>query len=725
MTDRNPDPEIARAQVCLRQGQIEAAFAIYRGLVAAFPGDPRLQRALAALDRGLGPGRAAPEPRPDQFDALVGMLNQGRFAETIAQANMLVLSHPGAVGLWSLLGVASAQSGRTDLAVIAFGRACHLNPAIPESQCNFGKALLDVGRLDDAAACYARAIALRPDFVSAYCDLGNVQAAQERFDDAAATYMQALSRNPGYAEAHNNLGNVRKAQGRFDEALASYRSALACNPHYYDALANLGNLLNSRGELEAAAESYRRALALQPGNAEIEVELLRLQQDFADWTAFDHLAATCARLAQQDAAPAPFNILPLADDAALQLAFSRKWAAERYRQAALPLPARPATRPDRLRIGYFSADFHDHATLFLMSGLLREHDRSRFELCAYSYGRQPKGALGEQARQHIDRFFDAAGLPSRALADLARSHALDIAIDLKGYTAGTRVDVFQYRLAPVQISYLGYPGTLATGFIDYIVADAVVIPEDLRACYTEKVIWLPHSYQPNDNTREIAPLQTRRADFGLPEHGFVFCCFNNTYKITPREFAIWMRLLGKVEGSVLWLYKANRWCEANLRKQAALRGIAPDRLVFAGRLEQSQHLARHRHADLFLDTFNVNAHTTASDALWAGLPVVTRAGQQLAARVSASLLTAVGLPDLITHSDADYEALIFDLATDPAKLAAIRARLATNRRTHPLFDTQGYTRDFETGLQRAFDRYLAGEAPCDIRIAPVGEQGRR
>ena len=888
MAKRNLEMELRRAIACLQQGDIEQARAIYRQLADRFPRDNRPRQALAEIDRVIAPPVIAPDPPRAQADALIGLFNQGRFAEVMMHAEALVQHHPGSFFLWNILGIASARCRRIDRAVAAFGKACTLNPALPDAHANYGHALKEhgdfeaaivsyrralalkpdlgaihcelgnglaalgrldeaasalrsaitlmpefadahsnlgnvlmaLGRLDEAAQCYGRALALKPDFagvhynlgglyvaqgrpdaaigaykhalalkpdfVEAHCNLGNVLKEQGRLNEAAAEYEGALQYHPGFVDAVYNLGSVRsdqgriddavacyervlalspdhvdahynlsiarKAQGRADEALAACARALALKPDFAEAYNNLGNLhylqgnleeafvacvraltlkpgfadahnnlgvvLVALGRLDEAVASFRRAIAIQPDLAAARAQMLHQQYHMCDWQGFAQLAADCAALGSQPQGVPPFCLLSLADDAALQLRLARIWADETCKHKAPAIAARPTARPQRLRIGYFSADFHDHATLFLMAGLLRAHDRARFEVCAYSYGRDPAGDLGERARRDVDRFIDIAGQPSRAVADLVHGHGLDIAIDLKGYTAHGRLDLFQYRLAPVQISYLGYPGPLGADFIDYIVADPVVIPDAARAFYNESVIRLPHSYQPNDNTRAIAATQTGRADFGLPEHGVVLCCFNNSYKITPREFDIWMRLLGRVEGSVLWLLKANRWCEDNLRREAAARGIAPERLVFAERVGQAEHLARHKHADLFVDTFNCNAHTTSSDALWAGLPVVTRAGQQFAARVSASLLTAVGLPDLITHSDADYEALIFALATDPARLAAIRARLSANRLTQPLFDTVQYTRHFEAGLERAYERFFAGLAPHDIQVAP-------
>lgn len=679
------------------------------------------------------------------------LLGQGRLDEAERVYRHVLMLKPDFADAHGNLGVVLKAQGRLEAAAASYRRALALRPAYFQAHGNLANVLREQGKLNEAAAACRRAIAIKPDYADAHNNLGNVLREQGKLDEAIASWRQALMLRPAFFQAHNNLGGALKEKGRFGEAIAcytralelvpdfaeahynlgsvfheqgqldmavaAYRRALAYRPDYADAFNNLGNVLNEQGKLDEAVDSYRRALALEPGFTEVEAQLLRLQQDFCDWRTFDNLDDACARLSKQDAAPAPFNILPLVDDAALQLQFSRKWACKHFSSPPQAVGVKPGRRAKRLRVGYFSADFHDHATLFLMAGLLREHDTSRFEIFAYSYGKNPAGSWGEQARNTVEHFFDVTRKSSQDIAELARSHALDIAIDLKGYTADSRLDLFQYRPAPVQISYLGYPGSLSADFIDYIVADHVVIPDDQRVHYSERVIWLPCSYQPNDNKRTIADTTTTRADFGLPEQGFVFCCFNGSYKITPREFDIWMRVLGAVDGSVLWLYRSNRWCEHNLRKEAVGRGIAPERLVFAERADHARHLARHKHADLFLDTFNVNAHTTASDALWAGLPVVTKAGRQFAARVSASLLTAVGLPDLITHSEREYEALIIALANDPTKLNAIRARLAADRLKHPLYDTHRYTRHFETALNTVYDAYVAGNAPRDVGVA--------
>jgi len=579
-----------------------------------------------------------------------------------------------------------------------------------------GNVLQDQHKFDEAVAAYQRAVRIKPDHTEAHNNMGNALKARGKLDDAFAAYQRALSIKPDHAKAYYNLGNALQDQGKLDDAIGAYLSALKIKPDYAEALNNMGNALQNQGNFADAIAAYRDALARKPDYASAEVQMLHLKRHICDFSVSGALEEATARLGITSGAVPTFGLLSWVDNPGQQLSRSRAWATEKYGQSSLPLPARPTVRSKRLKVGYFSADFHDHATMFLTIGLLREHDSANFELFAYSYGRNKSGDWRKRAEGYVDHFLDVADHSDREMADLARAHGLDIAIDLKGYTTHTRSGVFQFRLAPIQINYLGYPSTMGADFMDYILGDPVLIPEDQRPFYSEKVIYLPHSYMPNDDQREIADTDTKRADFGLPEDAFVFCCFNNNYKISPREFDIWMRLLNEVDGSVLWLLKANEWAEQNLRKEAEQRGVDSSRLVFAGMVTHAEHLARHRHADLFVDTFNCNAHTTASDALWGGLPVVTKQGKQFAARVAASLLAAVGLPELITETEEAYESLILELATQPGKLAGIKAKLAENRLKAPLFDTKRYTRDFEHGLQQAYDLYFSGRKPEDIRV---------
>ncbi|TNE64772.1 MAG: tetratricopeptide repeat protein [Alphaproteobacteria bacterium] len=580
-------------------------------------------------------------------------------------------------------------------------------------------ALYTSGQYDAASTQLADMLKDYPDAIVLWNLEGATAAALKDWGRAEAAFRKAVALNPASAVAHNNLGNILKETGRKDAAAASYERAIELKPDYIDPRLSLAAQQQEKGQLADAVAHYQAVLALKPDHAEVRKMMLHQQQYMCDWRALDDIKAACPTLGIEGEAIAPFGALAMEDAPERQLLRSRNWARSSYKQQPLPLPARPKARPDRLRIGYFSADFHDHATLYLMAGLFRHHDKRRFDIRAYSYGSIEAGAMRTQLQETVDQFTDIRALGGKEVAGLARAHGLDIAIDLKGYTAGSRSQLFAYRLAPLQISMVGYCSTMGADFIDYMVTDPLVVPEGERAHYSESMLWMPDFYLPTDDRRRIAETATTRADFGLPEDGFVFCSFNKPYKVSPREFDIWMRLLHRVEGSVLWQLKPNKWAQANMQKEAAARGIDPARLVFAPWAPSAEHLARHKHADLFLDTFVVNGHTTAVDALWTGLPLISRPGRQLAARVAASCLTALGLEDLVAQDDAAYEALAYALATDPGRLSDVRARIEANKHSHALFDSQRYTRHFEQGLDSAYARYLKGLPPTDIKVVAL------
>ena len=576
--------------------------------------------------------------------------------------------------------------------------------------------LYNQGKFDNAVD-YAETLAkIYPDAPEIWNILGAAHKGLGKLKEAIQAYQKALSLEPYYAEVHNNIGNAFEDAGRFEEAVKAYQNAILLKPDYANAHNGLAAALQNQGRIDAAIEAYKQALIFRPSFASAEAQMCHQQQHICDLAAWSNFPDPSSWLGTETGIASPWINLGWIDDARTQLALSKTYAIANFKCPPLPPSARPAYRPERLTIGYFSADFHDFPGMYLMAGLLEHHNRVDFEIYAFSYGPPKNDEMRHRIHSLVDHFIDIRDFSDKEVVALVRDNGIDIAIHRNGYTKNHRTRLFQYRLSPIQINYLGYPGSLGADFIDYIIADPVVIPEDQRPYYSEKVIYLPHSYQPNDDKRKIAETDTSRADFGLPENAFVLCCFNNSYKISPREFDIWMRILSRVEGSVLWLLKTNQWVEQNLSKEAEQRGINASRLVFADKLPHSEHLARHKHADLFIDTFNINAHTTASDALWAGLPVVTKQGSQFAARVSASLLRAVGLPELIVNTEAEYEALILELARDGSILNAIRTKLAKNRLREPLFDTKRYTRHFESGLRQAYDRYFDGEEPEDIWI---------
>jgi len=423
-------------------------------------------------------------------------------------------------------------------------------------------------------------------------------------------------------------------------------------------------------------------------------------------------------LSQSKPVTAPFPLLAVLDSPALQ-----KTAAKVY--AEIMFPERHALgcfdkgEPDRkIRIGYFSADFHNHATAYLMAELFEAHDSSRFELYGFSFGPNRNDEMRQRVSSAFDRFIDVRDKSDRQVARLSRDLGIDIAIDLKGHTQDARTGIFAEGCAPVQVNYLGYPGTMGVAYIDYVIADKTVIPAESQSDFTEKVVYLPHSYQVNDSRRRISDRVFTKKELGLPESGFVFCCFNNNYKILPSTFDSWIRILKAVEGSVLWLFEDNPTAARNLRKEAMARGVDGSRLTFAGRMPLGEHLARHQLADLFIDTLPCNAHTTASDALWAGLPVLTCMGKSFASRVAASLLKAIELPELIAHTPEEYETKAIELATDPSKLNEIKGKLKRNRMTTPLFNSKLFARHIEAAFEEMHARYQAGLPPAVIEVQP-------
>ena len=546
--------------------------------------------------------------------------------------------------------------------------------------------------------------------------MGVVLKDKGELDAAIDSYKKAIKIKPDFAEAYSNMGVSLTDQGKLDTAITSYKQAIKIKPDFAEAYYNMGVALKEKGDLEAAIDSYNQALKIKPDYEIARVKKLYQQAHICNWTAIQEDREYISELGISTQHVSPFAILSLEDAPERHRLRSELYAKQKFKQRPMPLPSRPKTKPSRLRIGYFSADFQDHATMYLMAKVFEAHDPEKFELYAYSFGPDKNDEMRQRLIKAVHVFDDVKMMNDKDIALLAQQDKIDIAVDLKGFTKGSRTGIFAYRAAPIQINYLGYPGTMGANFIDYIIADKVVIPEKHEPSYNENIIHLPYSYQVNDNTRVISECSMTRIEMGLPEQGFVFCCFNQNYKISPTEFDIWMRLLREVEGSVLWLLKSNKWSEDNLRLEAEKRGISSERLIFAEKKPQAEHLARQRLADLFIDTFNVNAHTTTSDALWAGLPVVTKLGKGFAARVAGSLLSAIDMSELITETEQEYESLILDLATNPERLGAIKLKLAANRLSKPLFNTELFTKHLEDGYQRAYQQYFDGKKPEAIYV---------
>ena len=657
-----------------------------------------------------------------------GFNNLGEVLRVIGQLDESIQAFKKAISLkpdfaiaYQNMGLTYQQMGDLGKSISWFEKATELDPNSFQSFFNLGSVYCADGQAESAIKALQKALALKPNCLDTVRKLVGIYVRQNERLKAAEVYESYVIEEPMDANVYNSLGVLYADCGETWKAIEAYYKAVTVDPNHFNAHNNMGNAFKNLDKLSEALECFAKAFNANPDYIQAKMQKLHLELQFCNWENYDQEVKDIPKMGVEAEPVPPWPMLALED-----CIHRQKIRAERYVKHGLfvhdllserlPVCLPPVSRPKKLKIGYFSADFHIFPGMFLMAGLLEEHNRKNFEVMAFSYGPDKNDTMRKRIVNAVDEFIDLNGKSIDQIIEISREKEIDIAIHRNGHTRGTKTEIFMKRVAPLQINYLGYPGTIGGDFIDYIIGDHTVIPEEHNEFYSEKIIRLPHTYQPNDITRLISKKDTSRNDFDLPQEAFVFCCFNNTFKITPNEFNIWMSVLSKVDGAVLWLLKTDERAEMNIKSEAKKRGVDPNRLVFANKLPQAEHLARHKHADLFLDTFCYNAHTTASDALWAGLPVITKKGEQFAARVSASLLTAVGLPELITETDADYENLIIELANQPEKLCKIRSKLQSNRLTKPLFDTKRYTRNFEAGLLQAYDLYFKGEQPRHIYV---------
>lgn len=611
-------------------------------------------------------------------------------------------------------GLALWCAGQYAAALADYDRAIAVEPKNPEAYNHRADALRDSGEFPAAISSYDTAIELKPDYAEAFNGRAGVLAALNQYDGALQSYDAAITARPAFAEAYMNRGNVLHELGRSAEALASYDRALALDPQFAEGYYKRGDVERSLNQFEAALADYDLALAIKPNLKFLRGTRLHAKMQLCDWRGVDSdVAALAAAIERGEPVCPPFALLALSESAPLQ-----RRAAEIYvREESPPAlkPSFPANygRHERIRVGYFSSDFRNHPVSYLTAGLIEAHDRSAFDVCAFSTGPDTGDAMRRRLEKAFDRFIDVKGRSDADIVGLARTMELDVAVDLGGFTNGARPFIFARRPAPVQVGYIGYLGTTAAPYMDYLIADEALIPDAGRRHYSEKILYLP-SYQSNDPRRRIADKIFTREELGLPPSAFVYCCFNASYKISPAIFAGWMRILDQVPQSVLLLHADVAAIERNLLAEAARAGMDPRRLVFVKSLPQAEYLARYRAADLFLDTLPYNAGTTASDALWAGLPVLTRAGETFAGRMAASLLTAAGVPELIAPTEERYEALAVELARDRGRLNRISRRLADQRATAPLFDIVRFTRHLEAAYCRIHERHRAGLPPVDL-----------
>src|SRR6266550_2156900 len=672
----------------------------------------RWEEALASFDRALA-------TRPDYLEALV---NRGavlsmlrRYDEALANSDHVMRLKPNLAEAWNNRGGVLQALERIEEALAAYDRALALKPNYAEAAKSCCVLLMLLQRHEAALEAADRALSFAANDSALLGRRADLLALLKRTHEAAAAYEQYLLLKPDDAQAWRARGFALQMLKRRPEALSCFDRALELAPNNRELRASRANMLFEVERFEAAARDYEILLADDSAPAWVRGYLTICRLHCCDWR---FLAEERPKIAA-DLEAGRFVVDPtgnafISHSLKEQLSCARIWAGERYPTAA-SLWGGERYRHDKIRLAYLSADFRTHATAFLMAGIFEHHDKSRFETAAFSYSADDKSPMRARLMRAFDSFIDVQTKSDEEVARLLGDMEIDVAIDLKGYTAEGRPGILSHRPAPVSAHYLGFPGTMGVDYVDYLIADPVIIPEEHQAFYTEQIAYLPDTYQCNDRERRVPERVPTRFQAGLPP-GFVFCCFNNNHKIAPEIFEIWMRLLRGVEGSVLWLLQDNAAVAGNLKREARARGIAPERLIFASRTDPAGHLARQSLADLFLDTLPYNAHTTASDALWAGLPLLTVLGSTFAGRVAASLLHAAGLPELVTSSLAEYESLALRFARDPSALALVKAKLRNNRDTCPLFDTERMTRNLEAAYTTMWERYQRGLRPATFAV---------
>ncbi|MFN9727366.1 tetratricopeptide repeat protein, partial [Acidovorax sp.] len=708
---RPGDAVLSHNQAIILKPDYAAAF-YHRGI--ALKELKLLDDALLSYDRAI-------TLKPDYADALNNRGNvlkeMKRLEDALSSYDKAITLKPDYADAFNNRGNVLKEMKRLEDALSSYHEAIALKPDYIDAFYNRGITLHELLRQEDALSSYDKAIALKPDYADAFNNRGIVLKEMRRLEDALSDYDNAIALKNDHAYAFNNRGNAVKELYRFEDALSSYDRAISLKSDYVDAFYNRGLALQELKLLDEALLSYNDAITLKPDYDFLYGIKLHTQMHLCDWSNLQNqMEELEASLAKDQKVIPPFPLLGLMDKPALHMKASRIYANEKYPAPGKIEPFKNRPSDGKIRIGYYSADFHNHATSFLMAELFEAHDKRKIELYGFSFGPDKQDEMRSRISSTFCHFFDVAKKSDREIAQMSMDLGIDIAVDLKGFTQDSRIGIFAERCAPLQVNYLGYPGTLAAPYFDYIVADKNLIPRESQDFYTEKIIYLPHSYQVNDSKRKISDKVFTRQELGLPESGFVFCCFNNNYKILPETFDVWMRLLKTVNGSVLWLLQDNPTAAKHLRKEAEKRGVNPARLVFAPRMTLEDHLARHRAADLFVDTLPYNAHTTASDALWAGLPVLTQMGESFAARVAASLLSAMDLPELITKNRQEYEARAIELASDPLQLAEIRDKVGKNRLTSPLFNGRLFARNMEAAYSEIHRRHLHGEQPDHIDV---------
>ena len=663
--------------------------------------------------------RINPNDASIQYNLAKALSDSGLHNESIRHHKKAVELAPNNPEAWLNYGKTASNLGRDEEALVWYDKAISLKPDYAEALLNKGATLKELRRYEEAIAYADTALSLNPNLAEAWSNKGVALKELKRYDEAVAHYDKALSLKPDYAEAWSNKGVALKELKRYDEAVAHFDKALILKPDYSEVWSNKGAALTELHRYEEAIAHYDKALSLKSDIDWLYGDLIALKMKLGSWNNFQEMKKYIFdKVRSHQKIIQPFALLPFSDDA-----FLHKQASEIYVQDKFPMnaalgPIAKRSKKEKIRLGYFSPDFRNHPVGLLTSELFELHHRSQFEVFAFSL---QEGSDNDDVRLRLrkgfDRFIDVENMSDLEIAKLTRELEIDVAIDLSGFTQDSRTGIFAYRAAPIQVNYLGYPGTMGANYMDYIVADSTIIPEENRQFYTEKLVYLPHTYMVDDSKRVASSRVFSKQEFDLPEGVFIFCCFNNHYKFNGQVLDSWSRILLSANNSVLWISENNEQFKANIQAEFEKRGVDSSRVVFAKKVElMGDHLARYALADLFLDTHPNNAHTTAVDSLKAGVPVITRLGGSFANRVAASLLNAIGLPEMVTTTQEEYEALAIELANNPPKMVGIKEKLAKNRLTMPLFDTPLFTTHLEGAYTQMMERYWADLPPENLYI---------
>lgn len=749
--NQNPNILFHQAFKLHQSGQFDEAEQIYRNILKCLPDHTGAQALLGNILvqsnrnlESLNLLESSLKKDPKQFwthNTLgVAYLNIQQYDKALTCFDRAINLNPEYADAYFNQAKTFRAQQRYQDAIDSYSKCITINPEYAEAYSNRGTIYLDdLSEIDKALADYQLFIKLRPNVWYGYYNIANALKEKNRYEEALTNYNCSLDFNSELPEIYNNRGTAYNSLRKYQEAIADYNYALKLKPNYPEVYNNLGNLFSDLKLNDKALSYFNRALELRPNypellnnrgvfyndlkryeDASVDFEhayqskpqikyllghLIHANMHLCEWSKYlDYVELLVIKTDNQEKVCNPFPLMAIFADAGLLKKSAEVYVNDKYPKNNSLSKLQNYLTHQKIRIGYFSADFYNHATMHLISELFEQHDRNKFELYGFSFGINPEDEWTDRVKLNFDKFINVSEMSDKDVAIIARELEIDIAVDLKGFTQDHRAGIFSYGAAPIQINYLGYPGTMGASYMDYIIADRFLIPQEKQECYSEKVIYLPYCYQVNMKNRSISDRNFTREEMGLPSNSFVFCSFNNNYKITPEIFDVWMRILLSVENSVLWLFKTNDSAAKNLKNEAVLRGVDPNRLIFASFVPIAEHLKRIQLADLFLDTYPYNAHTTASDALRVGLPIVTMTGESFASRVAGSLLETVGLSELITTSLTDYEYLSIELATNAEKIQRIKNKLINNLSQTSLYDSKLFTSHLESAYEEVYER---------------------